>query len=167
MWKKIIDLKFLTVAKYYFLGILLAVIVFQFATKSIHKVGFDFSSLIEKELLIKIISTLIGGLGGGIVFILMTINKNDRQFIEEKLWVNINEKNSLFFIRNIIAFSIGGFVYKLSLNLFELTNFDNLIQTLFSKDSIIDYVGMILAMSAFSILLSIGIKKRLNLLYKK
>ncbi len=167
MWEKIKEQKYLTIAKYYILGIILAVIVFQFVTNSIRNNELDYNSLIEKEIIKYIISTLVGGLVGGIVFILMTINKNDRQTKEEKLWVNLKEKSILFFIRNIIVFSIGGLVYKIIMNLFDITSFNNLIQTLFSADLIIDYVGIVLAMTVFSILISIGIKKRLNLLFGK
>ena len=167
MWKKIIDLKYLTVAKYYFLGIILAVIVFQFSTNSMHNLRFDFSSLIEKEIIKYLVSTLIGGLVGGLVFVTMVVNKIDKKSEERTHKANLEGNYTLFFIRNIIAFSIGGFVYKLIMNLFDLTSYDNLFQTLFSKDSVIGYIGMILAMIVFSILLSIGIKKRLNLLYGK
>lgn len=167
MWKKIKELKYLAVAKYYFLGIILAVIVFQFTTESMRNLKFDFSSLIEKEIIIYMISTLVGGLTGGVVFIIMIINKKETQVKEKILWTTLKEKNSSFFIRNILAFSIGGFVYKLITNLFDLTSYDNFLQTLFSKDFVIGYVGMILAMTVFSILLSFGIKKRLNLLYGK
>ncbi len=167
MWGKIIDLKYLTVAKYYFLGILLAVIVFQFATKSMHKVGFDFSSLIEKENIKYIVSALIGGLFAGLFFVIFLVKKNDSQIEERTDRTSLEGNYTLFFIRNIVAFSIGGFVYKLIKNLFDLTSYDNLIQILFSKDFVIDYFGMIIAMTVFSILLSIGIKKRLSLLYGK
>ena len=167
MWKKIIDLKYLTVAKYYFLGILLAVIVFQFATKSMHKVGFDFSSLIEKENIKYIVGALMGGLVSGLLIVIMLVITNDSQIKQRTYWTNLEGNYTLIFIRNIVAFSTGGFVYKLITNLFDLTSYDNLIQTLFSKDFVIGYLGMILATTAFSILLSIGIKKRLSLLYGK
>ena len=167
MWRKIKEQKYLTITKYYILGIILAVIVFQFATNSIRNHELDINSLIEKETLKYIISTLLGGIVGGILFILMTINKNDVQIKEKRLWENLKEKNLLFFIRNIIAFSIGGFVYKIITNLFDLTGSNNLIQSLFSADFIIEYVGIVLAMTVFSISISVGIKKRLNLLYEK
>lgn len=167
MWKKIKEYKYLTITKYYILGIISAVIIFQFVTNSIRNNELNINTLIEKETLKYIISTLVGGLVSGIVFILMTINMKDRQIKEERLWANIKEKNILFFIRNIIAFSISGFVYKIIMNLFDLTGSNNLIQTLFSTNLIIDYVGIVLAMTVFSILISIGIKKRLNLLYGK
>jgi len=167
MWKKFKEQKYLTITKYYILGIILAVIVFQFVTNSIRNHELDINSLIDKEILKYIISTLVGGLVGGVIFIIMTINNNDRQIKEERLWTNLKEKNILFFIRNIIAFSIGGFIYKIIMNLFDLRGSNNLIQTLFSTDFIIEYVGIVIAMTVFSILISVGIKKRLNLLYGK
>ena len=167
MWKKIIDLKYLTVAKYYFLGIVLAAIIFQFATRSIHNAKLDFSSLIDIELLVYIISALLGALVGGIVFLSILIYRKDREFNDKSLYIYIKQKNSPFFIRNMLAFSLGGFIYMFLRNLIDLSSYDHLIQKLFSKDLVIEYIGMILAMTVFSILLSIGIKKRLNLLYDK
>lgn len=166
MWEKIIELKYLTVAKYYFLGILLAVIVFQFATKSMQSMELDFSSLIEKETLKYIVSALVGGLVGGLVFVIMMLNKNDRQ-MEERDRIKLKGSYKHLFIRNIVAFSIGGFVSLLIRNLFDLTSYENLLQSLFSKGFVISYFGMVLAMVVFSVLLSVGIKKRLNLIYDK
>jgi len=167
MWKKIKEQKYLAITTYYILGIVSAVIVFQFTTNSISNNKLDFTSLIDKEILKYIISTLVGGIVGGIVFILMTINKRERQLKEETLWKSLKEKNLLFFIRNGIAFALGGFVYKIIGNILNLTNYDNLFQILFSSENIIDYVGIILGMVFFSIFLSIGIKKRLNLIFGK
>lgn len=152
-------------AKYYILGIILAVIIFQFVTSSLRNNELDINSLLHIETLKRIVSTLVGGVVGGISFILMEINKKDRQIKEEKIWANIKERNVLFFIGNIIAFSIGGLAYMIVKPLFDITSYNNLIQTLFSADFIIDYVGIILAMTVFSILVSMGIKKRLNLLF--
>ncbi len=167
MWGKIKKYKYLTITKYYILGIILAVIIFQFATNFIRNNELDIKTLTEKETLGYIISTLVGGLVAGLVFILMTINKKDRQIKEERLWANIKEKNIVFFIRNIIAFSIGGFVYKIIINLFNLTDSNRFVRALFSTDFVIDYAGIVLAMTVFSILISVGIKKRLYLLYGK
>jgi len=167
MWKKIKEQKYLVIIKYYILGIILAVIFFQFVTNSIRNHELDINTLIEKETLKYIVSALVGGIVSGVIFILLTINNKDRQIKEERLWGNLKEKNLLFFIRNIIAFSVGGFVYKIIMNLFDLTGSNSLIQALFSANFIIDYVGIILAMTVFSILISVGIKKRLNLLYGK
>lgn len=167
MWKKFNEQKYLTITKYYFLGIILAVIIFQFVTNSICNHELDFNSLIEKDTLKYIFSALLGGLAGGLTFILMIINKNDRQIKEERLWKNLKEKNMQFFIRNIIAFSMGGFIYKIIMNLFDLIGSNNLIQALFSADFIINYVGIVIAMTVFSIIISVGIKRRLNLLFGK
>lgn len=165
MWSRIKELKYLSIAKYYFTGIVLAVIVFLFTTESIHNLKFDFSSLIGKEIAIYLISTLIGGLVGGMVFVIMVVNKKERQVREKDFWMNLKAKNTSFFISNMIAFSLGGFIFKLITNIFNLNSYDNIFETLFSKDFVIEYVGVILAMCVFSILLSVGIKKRLNLLY--
>ena len=167
MWKNFIEQKYLTIAKYYFLGIILAVIVYRFVTQAIINNGLDINLLAEMELLKYIVSSLAGGFVGGLVYVLMTINKDGRQIREENYWEKIKDKNSLLFITNIFAFSIGGFLYGFLTNLFNLSSFDNIIPILFSKDAMIDYVGMVLAAGAFSILFSIGIKIRLNLLYGK
>ena len=165
MWRKIIQLKYLSIAKYYFLGIILGVIVFQFATKSMLTHEFNFGSLIEKEIIVYFVSALLGGLAGGLVYVMMIVNNKDIQIKEKTFWTNLKKKNTSFFIRNIVALSLGGFVYKLTQNLIDLTSYENLFQALFTKRFVIDYIGIILAMTVFSIVLSIGIKKRLNLLY--
>ena len=165
MWSRIKELKYLSIAKCYFTGIVLAVFVFQFTTESTNNLKFDFSSLIGKEIAVYLISTLIGALVGGMVFVIMVVNKKEMQIREKDFWMNLKAKNTSFFIRNMIAFSLGGFVFKLITNIFNLNSYDNIFETLFSKDFVIEYVGVIFAMCVFSILLSVGIKKRLNLLY--
>ena len=95
----------------------------------------------------------------------MTINKVDRQIKEELLWRNLKKNNLLFFIKNLITFSIAGFSYQLIGNLFNLKNYDNLIQSLFANNLIIEYIGIIAAASVFSIFISIGLKKRLELVF--
>lgn len=165
MWSRIKELKYLSIAKCYFTGIVLAVFVFQFTTESTHNLKFDFSSLIGKEIAVYLISTLIGALVGGMVFVIMVVNKKEMQIREKDFWMNLKAKNTSFFISNMIAFSLGGFVFKLITNIFNLNSYDNIFETLFSKDFVIEYVGVILAMCVFSIFLSVGIKKRLNLLY--
>lgn len=167
MWKKIKEQKYLTLAKYLFLGIILAVIVFQFVTNSIRNQGLDFNSLFDKEIIKYFISTLVGGFVGGITFILISAKEKNKKIIEEKKWLHIKEKNTAYFIENIIAFSIAGLVYKILMNWFDITRSKNLIKALFSTDFIIDYIGIVLAMTVFSIILSIGMKKRLNLLFDK
>ena len=167
MWQKIIDFKYLIVIKYYLLGIPLAVIVYQFSTKSMLNMGLDFGSLFEKELFVRIISMIVGGLVGGLAALPMLVNKNARRNEEISYKTKFVGNYKTFFIRNVLAFSVGGLVYELLINLFGLTSFDNLIQNLFSKDFVIGYLGSILAMSVFSILLSIGLLKRLDLLYGK
>jgi len=165
MWNRLKDFKYQTIIKYYFSGIVLAVIVYQILTKSIENNTFYFNSLFEKEILKHIIAALIGGFVGGYVFLLMTINKVDRQIKDELLWRNIKKNKLFFFINNIIVFSIAGFSYQIIGNLFNLENYNNVIQSLFKTELIIQYVGIIAAASAFSILISIGLKKRLELLF--
>lgn len=167
MWQKIIDFKYLIVAKYYFLGIVLAVIVYQFFTKSMLNKGLDFSSLFEKELLVRIISMIFGGLAGGLVALPMLVNRNTHQNEEIAYKTTIVGNYKTFFIRNVIAFPLGGLVYKLTIMLLDFSNYENYAQSLFSMDFIIDCLGMIMAMTVFSILLSIGLLKRLDLLYGK
>ncbi len=167
MWQKIIDFKYLIVAKYYFLGIILAVIVYQFSTKLMLNMGLDFGLLFEKELFIHIISMLIGGFVGGLLFLWMIVNKNARLNEEISYKTTIVGNYKTFFIRNVLAFSLGGLVSKLTIKLLDLSSYENYAQNLFSKDFIIGCFGMILAMTVFSFLLSIGIIKRLNLLYGK
>lgn len=167
MWQKIIDFKYLIVAKYYFLGIILAVIVYQFFTKSMLHKGLDFSSLFEKELLVYMISTLSGGLVGGLIALPMFVNKNARRNEELSYITTIVGNYKTFFIRNVLAFSLGGLVYKLTVKLLDFSSYENYAQSLFSMDFIIDSLGMISAMSVFSIVLSIGLLKRLDLLYAK
>ncbi len=166
MWNNIKDQKYLTVTKYFFLGIILAVISFRFFTISMYNHKLDFNSIIAIETLKQIIATLIGGLVGGFFIISFIVNNIDKQIKQESFKTSFKEKSTQFFIKNIIAFTIGGFVYTLVSYLFELESSDNLIQTLFSYDLLIDSVGMILAMAVLSILLSVGISKRLYLIHE-
>ena len=166
MWKSIKNQKYLEIVKYSILGIILGVLIFQFVTNSIRNHKLDFNSLFVNETLKYIISTIVGAFVGGFIFLLMTINNKDREIRENKLWLEIKGNKRLFYIKNILAFSIGGFTYKVLGNLFDIINFKNVIQTLFSTDYIIDYFAFILAMVVFSIFISIGIEKRLNLLFE-
>ncbi|MDA3887045.1 MAG: hypothetical protein PF638_15775 [Candidatus Delongbacteria bacterium] len=168
MWKKIKDLKYLIFARYLFSGLIISVIVYYFLTQSIRNQGLDLNLILEKEVLKDIIKTaisgLVGVLFGSIVYLAITINKKDRHDRDLALWTNLKGKNSLF-IRNIIAFSIGGFVYKVLGNIFEMNSYDNFFQSLFSKDLVIEYIGFIIASTLFSIFMSFGIKKRLRSLF--
>ena len=56
MWEKIKEYKYLTITKYYILGIILAVIIFQFVTNSIRNNELNINTLIEKETIKYIIS---------------------------------------------------------------------------------------------------------------
>ncbi|MCK4979066.1 MAG: hypothetical protein KAS62_01660, partial [Candidatus Delongbacteria bacterium] len=85
---------------------------------------------------------------------------------EQEFYLFIKNKGQNYFIVNMLAFSIGGFIYKLFGNVFDLANYSNLFQTLFSNDNMIGYVGIIISFWVFSIFLSFGIKKRLELLLK-
>ncbi len=167
MWQKLIEFKYFIVAKYYFLGIILAVIVYQFSTKSMLNIGLDFGSLVEKELFVRIISMIVAGLVGGLAALPMLVTKNARQNEEISYKATIVVNYKTFFIRNIIAYSLGGFVYILIIRLLDFPSYENYVLNFFSKDFLISCIGMILAMTIFSILLSIGLLKRLDLLYAK
>ena len=167
MWKKIKEQRYLAISQYYVVAIVLAVIVFEFTTNSISNHKLDFHSLIDKETLKNIISALAGGVVSGIVFTLIKINDPEKQLKEETLWKSLKEEKSLFFIRNGIAFALGGFIYLIILHLVDLTNYAHSFQKLFSTEFVIDYVGIILAMVVFSIVLSVGLRKRLDLLFGK
>ena len=167
MWKKIIEHKYLTIIKYYFLGIILAVLAFQLMTGSMRNHALDISILIGMETLKYIFSSLVGGLFSGYIFMLFALKRTDRQIQEQGLWQNLKDNRTRFFIQNIIAFTIGGFAYKIVYNLFDLVDFNKLPKALFTSDFIVDYLGFAMATTVFSISLSIGIKKRLDLLFDK
>lgn len=167
MWKKINDLKYLTIAQYYIPGIVLAVLVYVFIANSLQHQNLDFYALISTEALTYCISAVIGALFGGLVYVFMENYKINRQFIELVLWKRISAKRQFFFFQNVVAFAIAGFVGSLLMNLMNIESFDNLVQTLFSIEAMTGYVAAIVAMSIFSVSLSLGIIKRLELLYKK
>ncbi|WP_157757689.1 hypothetical protein [Pseudalgibacter alginicilyticus] len=147
-------------AKYCSLGIILAVFIFHCVTHFIYT-GEFYNAITLKY----IISTLIGAFAGGFVFLLFIIDKKDRRVSEKALLKYIRDHQMLFFIRNMIAFSLGGFIFILIKNVFKVYGSSNLIQNLFSTSFIIDYIGIALAMTVFSLFFFIGLKKRLNLLY--
>lgn len=165
MLKKIKDQKYLVLIKYYILGITLAVITYQFIANSIHRHQLDFNALIENKTLISIVATVFGGVIGFAVYIMLAVNSKESKIQDEKNWIQLKEKKSIFFIRYITAFSIGGFVYILLKRFFDLLDSENLIQSLFSTDSIIEYIAFVLATVVFSIFFSIGTTKRLYQLY--
>ena len=165
MWKKFIELKYFLTAKYIFLGIILSVITYQFVTKSLLNNTIYFNFLIETDLLKNLVGIIAGGFVGGVIFFITTNRIRNIQK-EQEFYFFIKNKSQNYFIMNMIAFSIGGFSYKLIWNIFDLTNYNNLLQVLFSNDHMIDYVGIIISFWVFSIFLSLGIKKRLELLFK-
>jgi len=160
MWEKIKKYKYLTIAKYCSLGIILAVFIFQSVT-SFMRTGEFYNTTTLKH----IISTLIGALIGGFVFLLFIINTKDRSVNDNAISEYIREHQTLYFIRNIIAFSMGGFIFILIKNVFKVLSSGSLIKNVFSANFTIDYIGVILAMTVFSLFFSIGSKKRLNSLY--
>ncbi|MFO7879122.1 MAG: hypothetical protein R6V52_03700 [Bacteroidales bacterium] len=167
MWKKIIEGKYLVIAGYYFAGIVLAVILYQFVTESMRHQQLYFKALIETEMLKLIVTTMIGGLVGGFVFLLLTINNKNRNKKEERLWAIFVKNGSTLFIINIITFTLGGIVFKLVGHFLDVITTDAKTQSLFSAESLIEYAGMIVAMIIFAVFLTIGIKKRLYTLYGK
>ena len=165
MWKKIIELKYLVTVKYIFLGIILSVIAYQFVTKSLLNNTIYFNFLIEADLLKNLIGIIVGGFVGGFIHLLTTSRIRNTQK-EHEFYFFIKNKGQNYFIMNMIAFSIGGFMYKFIDNILDLTNYNNLFQTLFSNDHLIEYVGMIISFSVFSIFFSLGVKKRFELLFE-
>ncbi len=166
MWKKIKDLKYPVLIKYYIYGIIIAVPVFQFVVYSLRKHHLDFNALISNQTLIYVISTLAGGIIGFFVYLLLAINNKGSKIYDEYNWLKLQKNKKMFFVRNIIAFSIGGFVYILLKNLYDAMNNENILQQLFSTDSITDYIAMIIATAVFAVFFLTGTKKRLTLLYQ-
>ncbi len=165
MWKKIKDQKYLVLITYYIIGIILAVITYQFVTNSIHRHQLGFNTIIEYKTLKYIVATVIGGIIGFAVYIMLAINSKNIKIQDENNWMQLKKKKSIFFIRYITAFAIGGFVFIILNRFFTLLNSENIIQNLFSTDSIIEYIAFVLATVVFSIFFSIGTTKRLLQLY--
>lgn len=167
MWKKIVEAKYPAIAKYYFSGIVLAVIVYQLVTESMRHQQLYFKALIETGMIKHIVAAITGGFVGGIVFILLTINNKNRNKKEERLWAISVKNGSTLFITNIIVFMLGGIVFKLVGHFLEAITTDAKAQSLFSADARIEYAGMLVSMIIFAVFLTIGIKKRLHRLYGK
>lgn len=164
MWKKIKNSEYKILLPYFIIGLILAVIIYQFITMSLQTHKLLFSSITEKKTLSLIFSSVIGGFVG--LLTALIISNKDREARDNKLWGYIkNKKKSLIIYTNILAFSLGGFVFLIIENIFELDSYNNFFQNLFSYKNIISYTGIIISAAVFAIIFTFGIIKRLKKLY--
>lgn len=166
MWRKIKESKYLNLGQYFLLGIVLGVFVYQFVTQSLLNQHIDLDLLFAKETLGLLVSCLIGGSIGGLVYILISLKDKARVKREASSWALMkNAKMSKFILKAMFALSLGAFVGMLVKRAMEMESYDSFMSQLFSSENIISYIGIVLAACIFAIPLAIGGKKRLKLLY--
>ncbi len=166
MLTKIKNLKYTVLAKYLFVGVIVAVFVFQVVTVLLSNTKLVFNSIINIETLELIISVLFGAFVGGAVYTVMSVNDKNRELKERNLWnKRKDKKNRWLFIRNVIPFSLAGFAGLLTKSILKMNTYTPFFQSLFSSENTIRYIGIVLAASVLAILFTIGIDKRLKILY--
>lgn len=163
MWQKFKESKYNLLVKYYFLGLFLAALVFQFATSILEFHSLQADVIFNTDFFGMLLAIFVGGFVGGVVWVLMKINSKDLHARDIATWEKIKDKrNSAIILKFIFAFSVGGFAGMLSSNLLDGGNGT----ALFSETNIYSYIGMILAASTFAIFISHGIVKRLAVLFQ-
>jgi len=166
MWNKIKQSKYLYLGQYFILGIVLGVFVYQFVTQSLIKQRIDLTILFDKETIGLLISCLVGGIIGGLVYMIISLNDKIRVSREANNWAIMkNAKISSLIFKAMFALSLGSFIGMLAKRTMEMETYDSFMNALFSSDNIISYIGVVLAACVFAIPLSIGSLKRLKLLY--
>ena len=167
MWNKIKTLEYPLLAKYYFSGVFLAVLVFQLITVSLREGRFQLNSLVDSETAKYLIASLIGALGGGYIFVILMIKDKYRETREQNTWLEIKDKNiKLFKLKYIIAYSFSAFITLILYNLRNLlTNESGLLQILFSFENIVEYIGVAFAGIVLGLIISTGMVKRFKILY--
>ena len=166
MWTKIKQAKYLLLGQYLLLGIILGVFVYLFLTQSLLNMRIDLALLFDKKTIGFLIACLVGGILGGLVYIIISLNDKTRERRESSNWAKMkNVKISLVIFKAMFALSLGAFVGMLAKKAIDLESYTNFMNTLFSSENIISYVGAVVAACVFAIPLAIGAMKRLKLLY--
>ncbi|MFT5749271.1 MAG: hypothetical protein ACI93S_000526 [Ancylomarina sp.] len=166
MWNKIKQSKYLNLGQYFLLGIVLGVFVYQFVTQSLIRQRLDLTILFDKETIGLLISCLVGGIIGGVVYMIISLNDKIRVRREANNWKIIkNAKISSLIFKAMFALSLGAFVGMLAKRAMEMESYDFFMDALFSSENIVSYIGAVVAACVFAIPLSIGVMKRLKLLY--
>ena len=166
MWNKIKASKYLYLGRYFILGIILAAFVYRFVTQSLLNQKIDLILLFDKETMALLISCLVGGIIGGLVYIVLSLNDKSRVKREANNWATMkNTKIVTVMFTWMFAFSIGAFVGMLAKRAMEMESYDFFMSSLFSSENITSYIAVVLAACVFAIPLSIGAIKRLKLLY--
>lgn len=164
MVKNLKKYEYLTLTRYCLLGLVVAVLVFQFVTISLTDHSLRFEALWATETFIRLISTLIGGLFGGLVFLLFPQN----ELVEIARWKRLKNKGELSFILvYVFAFSFGLFVGGLVLKALDMETYDHFFASLFSPENAINHIGRIIAAAVFGLFFGLGMIKRMKKLYGK
>jgi len=166
MWIRIKQLKYLYLGQYFLLGIVLAVFAYQFITQSLLSQRIDLGMLFDKESIKLLVACLFGSVIGGIVYIIISVNDKTRERREANNWIKMKDaKISIVIFKVMFALSLGAFVGMIVKKGLDMESYVSFMQTLFSNENIISYVGAVVAACVFAIPLSIGAMKRLKLLY--
>jgi len=168
MLSKIKQSKYLFLGRYFLLGIILGVFVYQFITQSLFNKSIDFGILIESETMFQLFACLVGGIIGGMAYVIISLSDKTRERREANNWLKMKDaKISTVMLKVMFALSLGAFVGMIVKKGLGIESYESFMHTLFSNENIISYVGAVMAACVFAIPLSIGAMKRLKLLYDK
>jgi len=166
MWNKFQQSKYLLLGQYFYLGIILAVFAYQFVTQSLINQRIDLEVFVERETLFQLFASLVGGVFGGVGYIIISLNDKTRVKRESNNWAIMkNTKIGSIILKAMFVLSLGAFVGMLAKRTIDMESYDFFMSTLFSSENMISYVGAVVAACVFAIPLSIGAMKRLKLLY--
>ena len=167
MQNKFKNLKILVLAKYYFIGIILGVFVFQFVSISLTNRTLEFGALIDKETLKLPIAILFGALIAAQFYVWMKMSSGNNGYAERKLWFYI-KTNSIgwFRIRFMISVSLGILVYINMDHVLDAEEFNLIGKAIFSEENLIKCISGVFGASVFGWILSAGVYKRLRLLFE-
>ncbi len=161
MISKIKELGYYILAKYYFIGIVISVFVFEIVKQLLSSNLSSVNQIFGREFVILLISTTVGAFVGGIIFIRLTLKNTKQQDINNELWNNYNSNGyKPFLLRNIVLFSLAGFIGLLTKNAFEMKNHN--FSSLFSIENSINYTSIFFAGIVFGLFMSFGKIKQLK-----
>jgi len=166
MWNKIKQSKYLLLGQYFLMGIFLGALTYQLVTQSLLNQRIDLMVFFEEDTLGFIFACLVGGVFGGIGFVIFSLNDKTRVKREANNWAIMKKsKISTVILKAMFALSVGAFVGMLAKQAIDLESYTNVMSSLFSSENVIVYIGAVVAACVFAIPISIGAMKRLKLLY--
>lgn len=159
MFKNFKKYEYLILTRYCLLGIIIAVLVFQFVTMSLTDHSLRFDALWATDTFKLIIAVLISGLFSGLI--LMLFPQNELLEMERRNRLK-NIGKSTFILGSVTAFSIGMFGGGLAKAILEMRTYDHFFASLFSPENTINNIGRICAGAVFGLFLGLGMVKQMK-----